>query len=242
VRDAIYRLRPHTTDDRFTTELALLDRFYASGAPEDQARLVGFYLAVSELLQARYFLDRAPTSPSDSALWAELEKRFALELSSPSDAGLGSDERLRGLAADPLGTLDFEGPELTGFTGDVSVFTPREVSETDFRVDFWGVHGKHILDSRGRGARGRGTVLSPEFELDGRLMSLLVGGGNRRSGVWVELLVGDQSVASASGDDSDFLFPVFWDVTSYRGQRARLRIVDENPHSYVLVDRVLVWR
>jgi hypothetical protein len=242
VRDAIHRLRPHTTDDRFTLELALLNRFYASGAAPDQARLIGFYLSVSELLQARYFLDRAPSSPSEPELWAELEKRYAAEIASPSAAPSGSDERLTGVARDPLGTLDFESAQLTGFSGDLSVFAPRTANETDFRVDFWGAHGAQLLDSRARGLRGRGSVVSPEFDLDGTLLSLLVGGGSRRSGVRVELLVADQVVGTASGNDSDFLFPVFWDVAAYRGQRARLRVVDESTRSYVMVDRVLIWR
>jgi levanase len=90
--------------------------------------------------------------------------------------------------------------------------------------------------------RGRGTILSPEFQLDGPLLSVLVGGASRRTGGRVELVVDDRVVASASGNDSDFMFPAFWNVSEYQGKGARLRVIDESAGNYVLLDHVLSWR
>jgi hypothetical protein len=56
------------------------------------------------------------------------------------------------------------------------------------------------------------------------------------------LLVDGAAVFSASGNDSDNLLPVFWDIAPFAGKSGRLRVFDESSRAHVVLDRVLIWR
>jgi quinoprotein glucose dehydrogenase len=73
-------------------------------------------------------------------------------------------------------------------------------------------------------------------------MSLLVGGGAAKQKVGIELLIDDHIAFTASGNDSDNLLPIFWDLTPYEGKRARLRVFDKSPRHHLQIDRILLWR
>jgi hypothetical protein len=105
-----------------------------------------------------------------------------------------------------------------------------------------GYHGQGLLSSLAQGDAGRGALVSPEFRLDGRVVSAMVGGGRRRKDVGVELIVGDRVIAAARGNDSNFMYPVLWDVSADLGKLARLRVFDESKSAHILIDHVLAWR
>lgn len=243
VHDEVFRLRETAIDDRHTTELALLREYYATGDGAASARLVAYYLAAARPLEAEYFLGRSSPAPSDEDLWAKLTEALgaqlgADELSSTSE----SNEILGDIARDPLGAgLDFETPALDGWEGTQQTFKVGGVGDKELS-GLRGHNGHGVLTSLGGDKRARGSLMSPEFILDGRRLSLLVGGGARKSRVGVELLVEGKAVESAYGNDSSFMFPVMWDVTEHSGKSARLRVFDESKRSYVLLDRVLLWR
>jgi levanase len=88
----------------------------------------------------------------------------------------------------------------------------------------------------------RGRLTSPEFTIDGDLMSLLVGGGGGKARVGVRLLVDGQPVRSIQAIGTGSLVPRLWDVAELRGQKARLEVFDQSTRARVLLDRVLVWR
>ena len=143
------------------------------------------------------------------------------------------------VASDPLApALDFEAGTLDGWQGPREVFGAGRHAIRGLR----GHHGGGVLSSAIAGKAARGELLSPEFTLDGSMLSLLVGGGPAKRGTGVELLVDGAVVATASGTDTNVLAPVFWDIEAHAGKRARLRVFDRATRDYVLVDRVLLWR
>jgi hypothetical protein len=237
--DPIFELRPPLGDEH-PTEIALLRRFYARGGERQRAELAAFYLSRQRLAEARYFLDPWAPSPPELPLAEALRARLAraeASLGQPTPAE--DDAALALVAVDPLApTLDFETDGLDGWQGPREVFMAGPHALLGLR----GQHGLGVLSSTAAGKAGRGVLLSPEFTLDGSMLGLLVGGGSAKRGTGVELLVDGAVVATASGADSNVLFPMFWDLGAHAGKRARLRLFDRSARDFVLVDRVLLWR
>ncbi len=267
--DAVFRLRQVAVDDQHTTELALLGHYYATGHDAGLARLVAYYLAASRPLEADHFFrwrhsatpeslisppaTSAPAIPPPAAvsaapeagLWAVLADALKTQLDARRALVTSDSEGiLNYVAKDPLGHgLDFETTQLDAWEGTRQAFFAGERSDQHgLRGRLRGHHGRGILSSLQGGKGARGSLLSAEFPLQGRMLSVLVGGGSRKSRVGVELLVEGNAVRSAHGNDSDFMYPVLWDVSAYEGKPARLRVFDRSPRSYVLLDRVLLWR
>jgi hypothetical protein len=245
--DRVHRLRQLALGDEHPMELALLQRYYANGAARDLGRLAAYYLSLGRWLEADYFLrrlpDAAPGVGPDATIGALRGVFESVTRDGRGTAAAPSGSVLEHVAFDPLGgALDFEGEELTGWEGPIEAFRVGPRSDRHRLPGLRGAHGRGVLSSRGSGDRGRGAVTSPEFRLDGELLSVLVGGGSRKRHVGVELLVDGAVAFSASGNDSDNLFPVFWDIARLTGKSARLRIFDESSRDHAVIDRVLIWR
>jgi hypothetical protein len=240
--ETIHRLRPTALGDEHALEVALLEQYYTNGGSTELARLVAFYLAAQRPLEARYLLERWPVSGGadpEAALRVRLEAALAAADAEPGSAG----DILAEVAVDPLGgALDFEAVGLEAWTGQRNVYRAGPSDDGHGLPALRGYHGRGLLSSTESGTKGRGAILSPEFRLTGRLMTLLVGGGSAKQKVGVELLVGDEVVLRASGNDSDNLTPVFWNVAAFEGKSARLRVFDKSTRQRVLLDRVLCWR
>jgi endoglucanase Acf2 len=103
--------------------------------------------------------------------------------------------------------------------------------------------GKGLVNSftseRGDGAMG--TLTSPEFTVDRDFIALMVGGGNNPGRTEVRLVVDGATVASATGEQSENLRWVNWDVTAFAGQTATIQVVDDMPAgwAHVLVDQIV---
>jgi len=239
--DAIFRVRQTAVDDEHQMELALLQRYYASGDQQTLAGLIAFYLSQQRLEEARYFSQFRPADASPAETWASLAR--ALEaLAAAAPGATGAAQALELVARDPLGgALDFEAPALAGWQGDTAAYLAGPQGPLRILSELRGQHGQGVLSSLSAGDAGRGTLLSPPFALQGRTLSLLIGGGTSKQRVGVELLVDDVAVRTTSGTDSDYMYPELWDVSEYQGQSARLRVFDASKNAHVLVDRVLLW-
>lgn len=71
-----------------------------------------------------------------------------------------------------------------------------------------------------------GTLTSPEFRIARPYISFHIAGGDYERDTCVNLLIRGKVVRSATGWRSDRLVPASWDVRSFRGQKARVQIVD----------------
>jgi hypothetical protein len=242
--DALFRLRRLALGDEHPLELALLQRYYASGGARELERLAAFYLSLGRLLESEYFLRRLPEAQPDGDLVGALREALAaLSQAARTGAVVPPRALLERVALDPLGgALDFEADELTGWEGQADAFRAGAPRDRHGIPGLRGVHGGGVLSSRNGGDGARGALTSPEFRLDGALLSVLVGGGSRQRRVGVELLVDGAVAFSAAGNDSDNLLPVFWDIAALAGKAARLRVFDESKRDHVVIDRVMIWR
>jgi hypothetical protein len=240
----VFRLRPEARMSPHAFEVALLRRFYAKGSPDELARLVAFYVSEGRSREADYFWRRWPAAAPETEQRSAL--RGALAGARSADGALlplAPAELLPAVALDPLGgALDFEAPDLAGWTGARETFRAGPTPPPHGPLGARGEHGRGVLSSRDAGPRAQGELISPEFVLSGRMLSLLVAGGSDKAAVGVELLVDGAVAVAASGATSDQLSPVFWNVKEHTGKPARLRVYDRSPRDHVSIDRVLIWR
>jgi hypothetical protein len=134
----------------------------------------------------------------------------------------------------------FEDERALDWTGDRVVFS-IEHPDTTARKKWRGLSGNGYLTSRGKGDKAKGTLTSPAFTLNGTRLSFSLGGGVGKSDVGVELLVDGAVVRSAAGGTPTVLLPVWWDVTTWFGKTAQLRVFDRSNRQAAFLDQVLLW-
>jgi hypothetical protein len=86
------------------------------------------------------------------------------------------------------------------------------------------------------GEAAMGVAKSPPFVIDRRFLSLLVGGSH--GAIRVELEVDGQVVAQTGASHYQVLQQVEWDVSAWRGKRARLSLIDQDRRGHLFVDQV----
>ena len=90
------------------------------------------------------------------------------------------------------------------------------------------------------GEDGTGWALSPEFLLEGDLMTLRIGGAQRPGELGARLWVEGRIRWTAVGDGSRLLVEREWDIRSDRGKPARLELFDQagDPDGELAVDHI----
>jgi hypothetical protein len=73
----------------------------------------------------------------------------------------------------------------------------------------------------------KGTLTSRPFTIEHAYITLRVGGGSQPGRTCVNLLVDGKVVQSATGRDDNQMFPVRWDVRTWKGKTARIQAVDD---------------
>jgi uncharacterized protein (DUF608 family) len=85
-----------------------------------------------------------------------------------------------------------------------------------------------------------GKLTSPLFVIPSGYIIFDIAGGAIRGKTCVNLLVGGEVVLSATGDNSEMLKPCNWDVSRWKGKKARLEIVDLETETWghICVDNI----
>lgn len=138
--------------------------------------------------------------------------------------------------------FDFESGRLDGWNLTGTVFnnqptygdnpTARNRGQPSNHQRDWWIGGWENRPSpshpagQGQGDALTGTMTSPSFQIRCTKIKFLIGGGNDINTLCLELLIGGAVVAKATGRNSETMVEKSFDVSSYRGQTARIRIVD----------------
>jgi len=82
-------------------------------------------------------------------------------------------------------------------------------------------------------------MTSPKFIIKGTALTFLIAGGNDVTNECVELLIEGAVIAKATGSNKETMAKKSFDVTSYRGQIAQLRVIDgpSDSWSHINVDQ-----
>jgi beta-fructofuranosidase/levanase len=130
----------------------------------------------------------------------------------------------------PQGDLvaDFEGERFpTGWQVTGSAFgTGPAAGSLDGQQHVGGFLGRRFASSFHGGDASTGTLTSPVFMITKPFLCFQIAGG-RGHATRVELVIGGRVLQQASGDDTEILKWVSWDVASLVGLGAQLRVVDE---------------
>ncbi|MEZ6042176.1 MAG: glycoside hydrolase family 32 protein [Planctomycetaceae bacterium] len=130
-------------------------------------------------------------------------------------------------AADDVLIEDFESGtyehwKLTGTAfGDAPAAgtLPNQMTVSGFR-------GARLVNTYAGGDYSVGTATSKTFTIERSHIAFLIGGGPHANEVGIELLIGDESVRSSTGSESEELEWKSWNVSDLTGQQARIRIFD----------------
>jgi sucrose-6-phosphate hydrolase SacC (GH32 family) len=95
-----------------------------------------------------------------------------------------------------------------------------------------GFLGKGLVNSYHGGDGTTGTLTSPEFKIERKYITFLIGGGKDAEKTCMNLLIDGKVARNATGPNdkpggSETLVPEFWDVTEFIGKAAVIQIVDQ---------------
>ena len=136
-------------------------------------------------------------------------------------------------AAEDILVADFEGTNYGNWKVTGDAFGPGPARGTlPGQMDVDGFKGKALVNSFYNGDRTTGTLTSPEFKIERKFISFLIGGGKDTEKTCMNLLVDGKVVRSATGPNdrpggSERLVAEVWDVSEFAGQNAVIRIVDQ---------------
>ncbi len=106
-----------------------------------------------------------------------------------------------------------------------------------------GFKGSCIANSFGAGDADQGTLVSPEFAIDGDWLAFRIGGGNHPETLGIRLRVDGEVVRSETGNNSSNMELKSWDLRPLRGRKAVVEIRDEYSGSdwgHVMVDHIVM--
>ena len=122
---------------------------------------------------------------------------------------------------------DFEGEDYGDWQVEGEAFgdAPAEGTFPGQQIVL-GYFGDQLVNTFIDGDEPQGSLTSPEFEIQHPYISFLIGGGNHPEEVGAKLLIDDEPVFWATGDNSEILDWKNWDVSDYQGETAQIRIFD----------------
>ena len=128
---------------------------------------------------------------------------------------------------------DFEGETYGDWKVEGEAFGPGPARGTlprQMKVE--GFLGQGLVNSFHGGDKSTGKLTSPEFTIERKFISFLIGGGGWANETCLNLIVDGKVVRTATGNNqqpggSERLAPAAWDVTEFAGRKATLAIVDE---------------
>ena len=136
----------------------------------------------------------------------------------------GVSHRLR---ADDIVEEDFESGTYDGWSLEGNAFGSEPAEGTlPNQMGVSGFLGQRLVNTFRGGDSAKGTATSAAFELQRSHVAFLIGGGAHVDRTCVELWVGGKRVRSATGSESEELTWASWDVSEFRGRKARFKIVD----------------
>jgi len=135
--------------------------------------------------------------------------------------------------ADDILIADFEKDTYDSWMVTGEAFGPGPAKGTlagQMQVD--GFRGKGLANSFFNGDNSVGSLTSPEFRVERKFISFLIGGGKKPEKLALQLLVDGKVVRTSTGPNdaaggTEALEVDSWEVTEFAGKMATLRILDD---------------
>ncbi|MHA6246948.1 glycoside hydrolase family 32 protein [Pontibacter sp. CAU 1760] len=145
----------------------------------------------------------------------------------------------------PTGTTfaDFEGSNYDTWKVEGDAFGTGPVTGAiGNQQKVSGFAGRGVVNSFRNGDATTGKLISPEFTVDAEFINLLVGGGKHPKGTAVNLIVENEVVRTATGNNSEALNWIAWDTKELKGKKGRIEIIDNEKGGWghILVDQIML--
>jgi fructan beta-fructosidase len=130
-------------------------------------------------------------------------------------------------AADDVAIGDFAGTFYAPWTTTGDAFPAPAGPSAQQKLAITNSGGMNVATSKPDGGDGAvGTLTSPAFTIQRPFISFLISGGRWQHYTCVNLLIDGKVVQCSAGNNSDHLEAASWDVTTWRGRRAQVQVVD----------------
>ncbi len=147
--------------------------------------------------------------------------------------------------ADARAIFDFEQPSWAGWTRSGPAWGDGPALEPEAGQGLVvGVTGQRFANSMHGGDKATGRITSPSFLIDGKRMTMIVGGGTDDTKLRLELWVEDKLVRTAGvpPPGGEALQRTTWMIDDdILGKRGTLVLVDDSPTGHLVVDDVWLW-
>lgn len=150
-------------------------------------------------------------------------------------------------AADDIILADFEGADFSPWKarGDAFGNAPSK-GPYPGQMNIEGFQGSGFVSSFNGGDQAKGKLVSPDFKIERKFITFLIGGGAWKGETTLNLIVNGKTVRAATGKNfrsggSEKLSRAFWDVSEFAGKQASLAIVDdrEGEWGHINVDQIV---
>lgn len=122
---------------------------------------------------------------------------------------------------------DFEGEDYGAWIITGSAFGDNPAHGTlPYQQLVSGYLGDQLVNTYLDGDEPTGTANSPEFNISKDFINFLIGGGNHPGKACINLVIDDSTVFSATGKNDEHLVWSNWDVSDYKGESAKIKIID----------------
>lgn len=123
---------------------------------------------------------------------------------------------------------DFEGSDFGDWKAEGNAFARGPIAGTAERQQpVSGFTGKKLVNSYVGTDEATGTLTSPAFTIERKLIRFQIGGGHFQNRTCANLLIEGKVVRTAVGRNREQLEPREWDVSEFSGQQGVLQIVDQ---------------
>jgi sucrose-6-phosphate hydrolase SacC (GH32 family) len=104
-----------------------------------------------------------------------------------------------------------------------------------------GYKGERLINSFHQGDGTTGKIISPSFKIEKAFINFLYGGGNHPGQTCMNLLINGKVVRTQTGINTEALYWTGWDVSEFKGQEARLEIVDQHTGGFghITIDHII---
>jgi hypothetical protein len=140
----------------------------------------------------------------------------------------GDDDDRSGEPRPDIVFAEFEGEDFGNWKPDGNAFAKGpKVAAFSNQQPVAGFAGKKLVNSFAGNDNATGTLTSPEFKIERKVIRFLIGGGHFKGKTCVNVLIDKKVVRSAVGKNREQLDPHEWDVSEFVGKQAVLQIVDQ---------------
>jgi sucrose-6-phosphate hydrolase SacC (GH32 family) len=138
---------------------------------------------------------------------------------------------------------DFEGSDYSewSITGNAFGEIPARGSLKS-QGSVTGYLGDQLLNSYHNGDKSTGTAISPEFKITKGYINFLIGGGQHPGKTAINLIIEDSTLFTATGRNDEKLQWRSWNVNSYFGRLARIKIIDKakKDWGHITIDHIML--